>query len=237
MSNIALLTAGGTGERMHQNIPKQFLTINDRPVIIYTLEAFQKHPEIDAIAVACLKGWEQILEAYAKQFNITKLKHIVPGGENGQASIRNGVFELEKNYKEDDIVLIHDGNRPMVSADIISDCIVTTRRYGCAISAIPCVEPLMKTEDEKLATDYYPRDGLKRTHTPHGFLLGKICDIHRRALKLGITNAVASHVLLYELGEKVYFSSGSEKNIKITTIDDIEIFKALLTAKKTEWLK
>ena len=116
MANIALLIAGGAGARMHQNIPKQFLTVNERPVIVYTLEAFQQHPEIDEIAVVCIHGWEPVLLAYADQFNITKLKYVVPGGENGQESIKNGVFELEKHYRDDDIVLIHDAIRPLVSA-------------------------------------------------------------------------------------------------------------------------
>lgn len=237
MANIALLTAGGSGTRMHQDIPKQFLTINDRPVIIYTLEAFQKHPEIDSIAVACLKGWEQVLRAYADQFNITKLKYIVTGGDTGQASIRNGLFELEKHYSPDDIVLIHDGNRPLVSAEIISDCIITTKQHGCAISAIPVTEAVMKTLDGLTSVDSYPRETLRRTHTPHGFFLQKICDLHRRALEVGITNSVSACTMMFELGEQVYFSAGSEKNIKLTTVEDIDIFKALLVAKKTSWLK
>ncbi|MBO4493634.1 MAG: 2-C-methyl-D-erythritol 4-phosphate cytidylyltransferase, partial [Ruminococcus sp.] len=126
MANIGLLIAGGSGNRMHQDIPKQFITVYERPVIVYTLEAFQNHPEIDAIAVVCIEGWEQVLWAYAKQFNITKLKYVVPGGKNGQDSIRNGVYELEKHFSVDDLVLIHDAIRPMVSAEIISDCISKT---------------------------------------------------------------------------------------------------------------
>ena len=106
MANIALIIAGGSGARMHQNIPKQFLTINERPVIIYTLEAFQKHADIDAIAVVCINGWEPVLLAYANQFNITKLNYIIPGGETGQESIYNGICELKKYYSDDDIVLI-----------------------------------------------------------------------------------------------------------------------------------
>ena len=222
---------------MHQDIPKQFLTINDRPVIIYTLENFQKHPDIDVIAVVCLKNWEQILKAYAEQFNITKLKHIIPGGETGQESIRNGLFALEKIYKEDDIVIIHDGNRPLISADVISDNIVTVQNHGCAIAAIPCTEAILKTEDGMVAIDSYERKTLRRTQTPHGFFLKNICDLHRRAIEAGITNSVASCTLAFDLGEKVYFSAGSEKNIKLTTVEDIEIFKALLLSTKTEWLK
>lgn len=237
MANLALIIAGGSGSRMHQSIPKQFLSVNERPVIIYTLEAFQKHADIDAIAVVCIEGWEQVLWAYAKQFNIDKLKYVVPGGKNGQESIRNGVFELEKHYAPGDIVLIHDSIRPMVSADIISDCIVKTKQFGCAIATIPCAEAMLQTEDGLSSTGSYPRDHLKRTQTPQGFPLEKICDLHRRALKEGITNSVASCTLMIEMGEQVHFSMGSEKNIKLTTVDDIDIFKALLLAKRADWLK
>lgn len=237
MANIGLLIAGGSGERMRQDIPKQFLTVNERPVIIYTLEAFQKHPEIDAIAVVCLEGWESVLWAYANQFNITKLKFVIPGGKNGQNSIRNGIFELEKHYKSEDIVLIHDAIRPMVSAEIISDCIRVTKEKGNAIAVIPCAEAMIQTKDGEISTGSYPRNELKRTQTPQGFPLGKICDLHRRALEAGITNSVASCTLMIEMGEQVYFSVGSEKNIKLTTVEDIDIFKALLMAKRSDWLK
>lgn len=237
MANIALIIAGGSGARMHQDIPKQFLTVNEKPVIVYTLEAFQKHAEIDVIAVVCIEGWDQVLWAYANQFNITKLKYIVPGGKNGQDSIRNGVYEIEKHYAPDDIVLIHDAIRPMVSAEIISDCIVKTRKYGCAIATIPCAEAMMQTDDGICSTGSYPRNNLKRTQTPQGFPIGKICDLHRRALEAGITNSVASCTLMIEMGEQVYFSTGSEKNIKLTTVEDIDIFKALLEAKRSTWLK
>ena len=237
MANISLLIAGGSGNRMHQDIPKQFLTVNERPVIIYTLEAFQNHPEIDTIAVVCIAGWEQVLWAYAKQFNITKLKYVIPGGDSGQASIRNGVFELEKHFLPDDIVLIHDAIRPMVSAEIISDNIRVAQKYGNAITVIPCAEAMMQTEDGVISVGSYPRDRLKRTQTPQSFRLGKICDLHRRALDKGITNSVASCTLMIEMGEQVYFSAGSEKNIKLTTVEDIDIFKALLKAQRSDWLK
>ena len=237
MANIAMLIAGGSGNRMHQDIPKQFLTVNERPVIIYTLEAFQNHPEIDVIAVVCIVGWEQVLWAYAKQFNITKLKYVIPGGDSGQASIRNGVFELEKHFSPDDIVLIHDAIRPMVSAEIISDNIRVAQKHGNAITVIPCAEAMMQTEDGIVSVGSYPRNRLKRTQTPQAFRLGKICDLHRRALEKGITNSVASCTLMIEMGEQVYFSSGSEKNIKLTTVEDIDIFKALLKAQRSDWLK
>ena len=235
--NISLVIAGGIGQRMGQEIPKQFLNVNDKPVIIYTLEAFQNHKEIDAIAVVCLEQWQHVLDVYARQFNITKLKYIVPGGECGQASIRNGVSELEKHFKRDDIVLIHDAIRPMVSAQIITECIATAQKYGNAITVIPCAEAMLATEDQKSSDRVVSRDNLKRTQTPQGFRLGELCDLHREALKKGITNSVASCTLMVELGKKVYFCKGSEKNVKLTTVEDIDIFKALLVAKRSSWLR
>lgn len=235
--NIALIIAGGVGARMHQSIPKQFLTVNDRPVIVYTLEAFERHPEIDAIAVVCIEGWQEVLWAYAQQFNISKLKYIVPGGKNGQDSIRNGVFALEEHFAPTDLVLIHDAIRPMVSAEIISDCIRVAKEYGNAVTVIPCAEAMLCSEDGCASSESYPRDHLKRTQTPQAFRIGDICDLHRRALAAGITNSVASCTLKIEMGEQVYFSAGSEKNIKLTTVEDLDIFKALLKAKKADWLK
>ena len=237
MSNVALLIAGGSGNRMNQDIPKQFITVNERPVIVYTLEAFENHPEIDCIAVVCIEGWDQVLWAYAKQFNISKLKYVVPGGKNGQDSIRNGVFELEKHFEPTDLVLIHDAIRPMVSAEIISDNIRVAKQYGNAITVIPCAEAMMQTEDGLVSVGSYPRDRLKRTQTPQAFRIGDICDLHRRALEAGITNSVASCTLKIEMGEQVYFSAGSEKNIKVTTVEDLEILKALMNIKAESWLK
>lgn len=234
---IALIIAGGVGARMHQDIPKQFLTVYEKPVIVYTLEEFQSHPQVDEIAVVCVDGWKNMLEAYAKQFNITKLKYIFPGGENGQASIRNGVWELEKNHDSRDIILIHDAIRPMTSQDIISDCIQTTIKYGNAITVIPCAEAMLTTKNGLESSGQYPRDNLKRTQTPQGFRLGEICDLQRRSQKLGINNSTASCTLMVEMGQQVHFCQGSERNIKLTTVEDIDIFKALLMAKRADWLK
>ena len=227
--NIGLIIAGGKGVRMNQEIPKQFLTVNEKPVIVYTMEAFQKHADIDAIAVVCIAGWENILSAYARQYGITKLKHIIPGGENGQGSIRNGVYELEKHYSRDDLVLVHDAIRPMLSADIISDCIATTTQLGSAIAVVPCQEAMLETTDQVSTNASYPRQNLKRTQTPQCFPIGTLADAHREALEKGITNSIASCTLMVELGRTIYFSHGSEKNIKLTTPEDIDIFRALLS--------
>jgi len=237
MANIALIIAGGIGLRMGQDIPKQFLSVNDKPIVIYTLEAFQNHPGIDAIEVVCLDGWHDVLKAYAKQFGITKLEKIVSGGQNGQDSIRNGVFDIFERYNsDDDIVLIHDAIRPMVSASIITDNIRVCREYGNAITVIPCTAAMLKTYDAISSNDQVARDNLKITQTPQGFFIKDIVNTHKEALEVGITNSVASCTLYIELGKKLYMSQGSEKNLKITTTEDIEIFKALLLAKKEEWM-
>lgn len=236
--NIALIIAGGVGARMHQDIPKQFINVYDKPVIIYTLEAFQKHPNIDAIEVVCLDGWHDILRAYSKQFGITKLENIVSGGAVGQDSIRNGLYDIASRHTDpDDIVLIHDAIRPMVSADIISDNIRVCRQYGNAITVIPCTAAMLKTADGLVSDTTIPRDNLKSTQTPQTFFLQEIVEVHKEAIKRGITNSIASCTLYIEMGKPVYMSIGSEKNLKLTTSEDIEIFMALLHAKRPDWLR
>lgn len=237
MKNIVLIIAGGVGARMGQDIPKQFINVYDKPVIVYTLEAFQKHPSIDAIEVVCLDGWHDVLWAYAKQFGIAKLENIVSGGKNGQDSIRNGLYDIASRHNgSDDIVLVHDAIRPMVSNDIISDNIRVCRQYGNAITVVPCTAAMLKTFDSLSTEEQVPRDNLKITQTPQAFSLQDIIAAHKEALEKGITNSVASCTMYIELGRKLYMSAGSEKNLKLTTAEDIEIFKALLNAKKDVWM-
>lgn len=225
---IALLTAAGIGSRIKQDIPKQFLHIKNKPIIIYTLEAFQKHPMIDEIIVVCLEGWEEFLKIYAKQYNITKLKYIVRGGKTGQESIKNGIMEAEKYYDGNDIIMIHDGNRPLINDEIITQSIVTCQKYGSAVAAIPCVEAIYKSDDGISSEVHIPREKLFRTQTPHSYKLNKLIWAEKEADRLGLSNETAICTLMTTLGEKIYFSLGSEKNLKITTIDDLDIFKGLL---------
>lgn len=229
--NIALIIAGGKGQRMQQEIPKQFLNVNDKPVIIYTLEAFESHPDIDAIGVVCVDGWHDILKAYARQYKISKLEWVVSGGENGQESIRNGLFHAEENYQPEDIILVHDAIRPMVSHEIISDCIVQCKRHGSAVSIVPCNTVALRRTTEQTSSEVVPRDRLALTQTPQAFPLKRLADAHRKALELGITNSIASCTLMIELGETLHFSIGAETNIKLTTPDDLKIFKALLALR------
>lgn len=233
--NVALIIAGGNGKRMEQEIPKQFINVNDKPVIIYTLEAFQKHPDIHEIIVVCIDGWHEILKAYAKQFGITKLKWVVSGGEVGFDSIYNGILEAGQHYGDDDLILVHDAIRPMVSQEIISDCIIQCKKYGSAIAAVPCNTAVLRYmgEEKEYSEEVVDRQTLAMTQTPQGFTLEKLRWAHEEARKRGIKESVASCTLLAELGERVYFSLGAETNIKLTTPDDMKIFKALLNMRNS----
>lgn len=237
--NIALLIAGGSGNRMGQDIPKQFMHIDGCPIIIHTMNCFQKHPDIDSIAVVCLNGWETVLQAYANQFNITKLKHIFPGGSTGMESIHNGIYGLkELGYNNEDLVLIHDSVRPLLGQDIISSNIAICKAYGYAITGIQCREAILESDDGFSTTTSIPRDKLIRTQTPQTFRLGNIIQIHEEAKIKGIHNSVASCTLVAEVGgREMHIVPGSEKNIKITTVEDLEILKALMHINKEDWLK
>ena len=223
---------------MGQDIPKQFMHIENKPLIIHTMEAFQNHPSVDAIMVVTLPDWIAVLRAYASQFGITKLRWVVPGGATGQESIHNGLVELSKELNGDDIVMVHDGNRCLVSSEIISNSLAVFNAHGSAVAAIPCVEAVFRSNDDGQTSNVMiPREQLFRTQTPHTYTLEKLMWAHSEAEKRGIANTAASCSLMQMLGETIYFSKGSETNLKITTLDDILIFKALLHTKKDSWLK
>lgn len=235
--NTALIIAGGKGNRMGQDIPKQFINVYDKPVIVYTLEAFQNHPLIDSIAVVLIDGWEEMLRSYARQFGISKLDIVVPGGVNGQDSIRNGVMAIAENAGDDDLVLVHDAIRPMISEKIITENIEVCRKKGNAITVIPCQEAMLLSPDGESSSESIARNTLKRTQTPQTFFVKELKKLHEDALAAGITNSIASCTLMVEMGRQVYFANGSEKNIKLTTTDDLEIFKSLLKQEHSDWIK
>lgn len=238
--NIALLTAGGTGNRMGQDIPKQFMCIDNKPVIIYTLQAFQNHSEIDAISVVCLRGWEVVLQSYANQYGITKLKWIFEGAETNQGSILNGIKGLKQNgCKDSDIVIIQDGVRPLVSEEIISNNIKTCREFGYAVTGLTCKEAIMELCDGKLSDIDIPRERLVRTQTPHTYRLGVLLNAHGKAEEMGIFNTVASCTLISMIGIKEqHLVEGSEKNgLKLTRPQDVDLFKALIHSDPEPWMK
>lgn len=239
MSTYALILASGKGQRTRQDIPKQFINVHDKPIIIYTLENFQKHPEVDGIVVVCLDGWQDILRAYSRQYNITKLTKIVNGGATVQESCRNGVFALKDICSDDDIVIVHDGIRPLVDEEVLSDVIATCRKFGNGVTSLPYNEQIFKKADEISTHEYIVRDTLRRVQTPQAYKFGKLFWAYEKAFaeEIGIYGSSYTNTMMVDLGETLYFASGSDRNIKITTVDDIELFKALLAAKKTSWLK
>lgn len=239
--NIAILIAGGSGLRMGQDIPKQFINVFDKPVLIYTLESFQRHDMVDAIEVVCLDGWEKVLWAYARQFNINKLKWVVRGGDTGQESIRNGVYNLEGKCHERDIIIIHDGVRPLVDGSILTDVINTAKEYGNAITSRPVNEQVfwVGENDEKTTTSFIQREKLRIVATPQAYEFGNLDKRYHEAFekKVGIYGSSYANTMMVELGETLHFAAGTERNIKLTTRDNLEVFKAMLKDDEENWLK
>lgn len=231
--NTAIILAGGTGRRMHQEIPKQFININDKPLIIYTLEAFQRHPQIDNILTVCIDGWQEILQAYARQNHVDKLKWVITGGASGQESIRNGVLYLENICRGEDIVVIHDGIRPLVDDNVLSDVIVTCRKFGNGVTSLPYNEQIFVKKDEEITTQYIPRETLRRVSTPQAYRYERLLWGHKKAFSenIGIHGSAYTNTMMVDLGETLHFAAGSDKNIKITTQDDLDVFKALMHIK------
>ena len=228
----ALIIAAGTGQRMQLETPKQFLRVRGKPILVHTLERFQNHPEIDAILVVTLPDWIEQVKSYADTYGLGKLRWVVPGGATGQESIRNGVDELARHLAPEDIVLVHDGIRPMVSAGIISDNIETCRRLGNAITILPSADGICRSVDGKSSAILDNRDELWRTQTPQAVPLKTLVWAHEQARQQGLSNVVATFALLIKLGVRVYFSRGSETNVKITTQADLAIFRALLAVEE-----
>ena len=239
--NIAVIIAGGSGNRMGQDIPKQFINVYDKPVIIYTLEGFQRHPMVDAIEVVCIDGWHDVLWAYARQFNIDKLKWVVSGGKSGQESIRNGVYNLEGKAKEGDIIIIHDGIRPLVDATVLTDVIMKAMEFGNGVTSLPYNEQIfvVNDDDETTTRKYIPRETLRRVSTPQAYEFKVLDSRYHEAFEreIGIYGSSYTNTMMVELGETLHFAAGSDKNIKITTKDDLELFKGYLKMDKDTWLK
>lgn len=232
--NVAIIIAGGSGHRMGMDIPKQFIHVYDKPILIYTLEGFENNPLIDAIEVVCIDGWQNMVWAYAKQFKITKLMWIVTGGETGQESIRNGVYNLEGKCETDDIIVIHDGVRPLVEQAVLSDVINKCEQYGNAVTSMPYNEQIFIVDDDVSTTKYIPRETLRRVSTPQAYKFGKLNAAYHEAFekKIGIYGSSYTNTMMVDLGERLYFATGSDMNIKLTTPENLEIFKAYLDRKK-----
>ncbi len=233
--NIAVIFAGGVGSRMKVigGTPKQFLNVHGKPIIIHTLEKFQENENIDAIVISCLKEKIDYCWNLVKKFDISKVKDIVAGGECGQESIYNGLKAANKLKQSDnDIVLIHDGVRPLINNKLINDNIESVKKYGSAITTVECKETIIFSGNENEVDNVTDRNICRVARAPQSFLLKDIFEVHNRAIQDGNTNMIDSCCLMKLYNKDLHTVPGQSDNIKITTPDDFYMFKALLEAKE-----
>lgn len=231
--NIALIFAGGTGQRMNsRSKPKQFLELYGKPILIHTLEYFEEHPMIDAICVVCLASWEKELKKQLKKYQIEKVKWVTSGGETGHDSIYNGLKVLEKECKPDDIILIHDGVRPLISEVLISDNIETVKKYGNAITVEDATESVVIMDEQTcIVSDMPPRYLAKVAKAPQSFYFKDIWEAHQVAQLEGFKSIDSSH-LMYHYNKKMYTVKSTPFNIKIATPADYYVFRAIYEARE-----
>ena len=231
--NIALIFAGGTGTRMNtKSKPKQFLELHGKPIIIYTLEKFENHQQIDSIIVVSLKSWIPYLNNLIEKYNIKKVVSVIAGGETGLDSIYNGLCEVERKYSSDSLVLIHDGVRPLVDEDTITDNISCAQKYGNAVTVAPAVETITIKENKNEVGKIIDRSKCQMAKAPQTFVLENIISLYRRMKTDGYSLAIDSASLAGHYGYKLYTVIGSNENIKITTPADFFMFRAIMDAKE-----
>lgn len=232
--NIGVIFAGGVGKRMNSRVkPKQFINVYGKPIIIHTLELFDNHEEIDAIAVACLEDWIPYLEELLEKFNIKKVKKIVPGGASGQKSIYNGLKAAEEIAGgEKSIVLIHDGVRPLIHAKTISDNIASVKEHGSAITSVTVKETVLVVSKDNSIDSVPKREDTRLARAPQSFYLDEIIGAHRKAIAENRFDFIDSCSMMQYYGKKLYLIEGPQENIKITTPDDFYTMRALLDAKE-----
>lgn len=236
--NVALIFAGGSGTRMKSNgIPKQFLEVNGAPIIIHTLEHFEHHPEIDAICVVCIESWIPKLKRLLRRFEIDKVVGVVPGGQDGQESIRNGLYCLRdycaKENDEETIVLIHDGVRPLIDQQVISDNIESVKKYGSAVTVVPAVETVVLVGEDGILRDVLVRSDCYIARAPQSFYLKDILAAHAKGLEDGVVATMAdSSTLMSYCGHELHIVEGPVENIKVTTPTDFYTCRAYLQKKE-----
>lgn len=232
--NVALILAGGVGNRLGAKIPKQFIEVLGKPVLAYTIEAFEKHPEIDAVLVACVKPYINYIWEMKEKYRLSKLKWVTEGGDTFQGSVLNGIRYLEDKISREDIVLVHFGASPFITGDIISDCIRVCQEKGNAISTTDFYllsgkkkEVTSVSDPENYTEEYINRDTVAIMNTPHAFKYGFVADMYDEAIRTGTIDTVEPHTttLMYAMGKKIYFALGSQNNIKITRKEDLELFE------------
>lgn len=234
--NIALIFAGGTGQRMNTRTkPKQFLELHGKPVIIYTLEIFDNHPDIDGIVVVCLTGWIDYLDTLIKKFSIKKILAIVAGGDTGQASIYFGLQKMHELVGKDSVVLVHDGVRPLIDLETISNNILSVKKHGNAITVSKAVETITADcqADGKLGI-IMDRSRCYMAKAPQSFIYGELFDAHKQSIKDNLNPFIDSATLMQHYGYDLFMVEGNACNIKITTPTDFYIFRAIIDAMENE---
>lgn len=232
--NTALIFAGGAGTRMKSSgKPKQFLELHGKPIIIYTLEHFDRHPEIDSIAVVCIADWIDYLKKLLERFGIKKVRWIVPGGSTSQESTLNGLNAIANDQNPaETIVLIHDGVRPLIDAQLIHDNIESVKTNGNAITTVPAIETIITTDTEGNINGLIDRKLCQMARAPQSFYLKDILDLHHRAQSDNYAEMIDSASLMIHYGIQLHAVNGPTENIKITTPSDYYIFKAIQESKE-----
>ncbi|RGW18776.1 2-C-methyl-D-erythritol 4-phosphate cytidylyltransferase [Ruminococcus sp. AF13-28] len=231
--NIAIIFAGGTGQRMNSKTrPKQFLELHGKPILVYTLEQFQEHKKIDKIIVVILKQWKDYTNEIIGKYNLNKVCAIVDGGKTGQESIYNGVVKAQELFQEKDIVLIHDGVRPLIDEDTISKAIDMTKKRGSAITVSPAIETLVLKSNTDMVDEVIPRDKCQLAKAPQCFCLKDLYRAHQLAINDKKVDFIDSASLMKYYGYPLYTIEGKPENIKITTPSDFYIFRAIIDAKE-----
>jgi 2-C-methyl-D-erythritol 4-phosphate cytidylyltransferase len=232
--NTALIFAGGTGKRMGSaGRPKQFLELHGKPIIIHTLEHFDRHPQIDAICVVCIDSWIGYLQDLLDRFRIKKVRWIIPGGATSQDSTRAGLNAIAADCPpEDTIVLIHDGVRPLITEQLICDNISAVREFGNAITSAPAIETIFTVDENEDVRQLLDRQTCRLARAPQSFRLSDILEVHRRAIADGYDQMIDSASLMIHYGVKLHLVEGPAENIKITTPSDFYIFKAIREARE-----
>ena len=227
--NIAIILAGGLGSRMSGSIdlPKQFYLLKNKPILIHTLEIFERHTEIDSICVVCLHTWEDHLDKCLAKYGIRKVRWVVKAGDIRQESVYNGLLALGDYADSNDVVVVHDGVRMFIGADIISNNINAARTYGTAMTSIQNSDSLLVSQDSVFSDRAHDRDSVFMVQTPQSYLYGLGLDIYRRAYARGIVNSINCCELFVRMGQRVRLVSGLKTNVKITTAEDIEFLHAL----------
>ena len=228
MKNYVILLAGGIGRRMHSEIPKQFIEVSGKPIIVYSIENFQRNPLIEKIVVVCVKDWIEHLKGLVKKYSLSKVEWIIEGGSTGHDSIRNGVFFLKDIISPNDFIVIHDAVRPILPQKAINEVIYVAHEKGNASSSIACHPPIVFTEDFKSGISDIDRDHVMLTASPQAYRFSLALKCYEQAEAENRHDFTFTSSLLIHCGERVYFAKGTTSNIKVTQKEDIALFEALL---------